>query len=105
LNDDDRQELEAAFQRIEAEAADNAVQLDTWEMRFGFKHDCHCEQDVENDNTMLAPECYIGACDQAFDKLAETRGTIFGILTSPSTDAVAIKKVLSEVFYGSALGL
>lgn len=105
MTDDDRKEMAEAFARIEAEANDTAAEFDTWEMRFGFKHDCHCEEDVENDNTLIAPACWAGAADQAFEKLSETRGVIFGILASPSTDAVAIKRVLSEVFYGSAMGL
>jgi hypothetical protein len=105
VTDDDQRELKEVFEKIEAEADANAVELNTWEMRFGFAHDCHCEEDVENDNTRLAPECYIGAADQAFEKLAETRGVIFGILASPSTDGEAIKRVLSEAFYGGALGL
>lgn len=105
MTDDDRKELEAAFAALEAQAAQEADLFADWELRYGFKHECHCAEDVEADNTVIAPECWAGAADQAFEKLAETRGAIYGILASPSTDGMAIKRVLSEVFYGSAATL
>jgi hypothetical protein len=100
LDENDRRDLEAAFAQIEQERQNTDEALESWELRYGFKHDCHCAEDVLNDKTVLAPECWAGAADQAFEKLGETRGVIFGILASPSTDAMAIKAELAKVFYG-----
>lgn len=104
MNDDDRRaEAEAIFAALEQERQNETGALESWELRYGFKHECHCAEDMAADNTVIAPECWAGAADQAFEKLAETRGVIFGILASPSLDALVIKGELAKVFYGSEL--
>lgn len=103
MTDDDRKEMEQMFAVLEQERQNEAGALESWELRYGFKHECRCAEDVTTDNTVIAPECWAGAADQAFEKLAETRGVIFGILASPSLDALAIKGELAKVFYGSEL--
>lgn len=105
MTDDERRELEEAFALLEQERQGTDAALESWELRYGFKHECHCGEDVLNDNTVIAPECWAGAADQAFAKLAETRGVIFGILASPNMDGSAIKAELAKVFYGSGLEL
>lgn len=102
MTDDDRKEMEQMFAVLEQERQNEAGALESWELRYGFKHECRCAEDVTTDNTVIAPECWAGAADQAFDKLAETRGVIFGILASGSTDAMALKAELAKVFYGGA---
>lgn len=75
----------------------------SWYMRYGFHHDCHCADDVREGNTQEVPICWALAADEAFKLLEQTRGMIYGILHSGSTDAEAIKKQLAITFYGETL--
>jgi hypothetical protein len=91
------------FLQLEQERQNTDESLESWELRYGFPHECHCAEDMVAENTVLAPACWADAADEAFNKLAETRAVIFGILASPTTDAMAIKGELAKVFYGSEL--
>jgi hypothetical protein len=86
------------FMRLEQERTNDGA--DDWLRSYGFPHDCHCADDVQNDNVSEAPECYLEASRSAFEGLRAARGTLFAIATSTTTDAAALKQLAFEAVNG-----
>jgi hypothetical protein len=91
-------DTEIMFMRLEQERTNENA--DEWLRQYGFPHNCHCADDVEEGKTVEIPECYADAASNAFDHLREARGVLWAIAQSDEDDADVLKQLAAEAFHG-----
>lgn len=65
--------MESILSQYREESAEYNAAQQQFAERYGFKHDCHCDQDWEEGNLGVVSMCYLGMVADAMETLANAR--------------------------------
>lgn len=55
--------------QLEEDTRDDAADQAAFEAKYGFIHDCHCDEDWQSGNLGVVSVCYLGLVNDALDTL------------------------------------